>query len=142
MARFQYEKLAHIQEVPLFSKLSQRQLRRVAQHADEVTVPEGQVVTREGQRGNEGLIVVVDGKLRVERSGKLLAMVGPGDVIGEMSLIDNQPHSATVAAAAASTLLVIDARSFRPLLEDLPGIKDKIMLTLVERLRAADERLG
>jgi CRP-like cAMP-binding protein len=142
MARFQYEKLAHIQEVPLFAKLSQRQLRRVAQHADEVTVPEGQVVTREGQRGNEGLIVVVDGKLRVERNGKLLAMVGPGDVIGEMSLIDHQPHSATVAAAAASTLLVIDARSFRPLLDDLPGIKDKVMLTLVERLRAADERLG
>jgi hypothetical protein len=77
MARFQYEKLAHIQEVPLFARLSQRQLRRVAQHADEVTVPEGHVVTREGQRGNEGLIVVVDGKLRVGRSGKLLAMVGP-----------------------------------------------------------------
>jgi CRP-like cAMP-binding protein len=59
-----------------------------------------------------------------------------------MSLIDHQPHSATVSAASASTLLVIDARSFRPLLDDLPGIKDEIMLTLVERLWAADERLG
>jgi CRP/FNR family transcriptional regulator, cyclic AMP receptor protein len=141
MARRQTEKVEHIKSVPMFAKLSQRQLQRVARHADEVTVEEGRVLSREGTPGGHSLLIILEGKASVKRDGTTLARLGPGEFVGEMSLLDNKPHSATVTAETEATLLTIGRREFMGLLEDVPGLKDNIMLGLVERLRAADERI-
>jgi CRP-like cAMP-binding protein len=130
-----------IRSVPLFAQLSQKQLRLLSKHTDEVTVSKGYVFAHEERGGGRELLVVVEGKLTVERAGKQLATLGPGDVVGEMSLIDGKPYSATVSATTDATVLVIGGRSFRQLLDELPSMRDGIMRVLVQRLRLADERL-
>jgi CRP-like cAMP-binding protein len=77
----------------------------------------------------------------VEKDGKVIAHLGAGDFFGEMSLIDGKPRSATVVADSPVLLLVVDVRSFGRLLETVPGLSNKVMATLCERLRAADETL-
>lgn len=141
MARPQYKKMEDLQAVPLFARLSERQLRRVAKETDEVTVTAGHVLAKEQHTGGQQLLIVVDGELTVKRGTKKLAKLGPGDVVGEMSLIDGRPYSASVVAATDATVLVIGGPSFRRLLDDLPGLKDSILRVLVDRLRMADARL-
>jgi len=68
--------------------------------------------------------------------------LGPGDFFGEMSLIDGMPRSASVIAGSPTVLLVIEARSFQHLLDTVPGLQKKLLVTLSARLRAADARLA
>jgi len=68
--------------------------------------------------------------------------LGPGDFFGEMSLIDGMPRSASVIAEDASVLLVIQARSFRSLLDEVPDLQKKLLVTLSARLRAADAKIA
>lgn len=91
-------------------------------------------------QGREPLIVV-DGQATVRRDGRQLAQLSAGDVIGEMSLIDGKPRSATVTADTNMTLLVIHGRAFKPLLQSVPGMAEGILTALAERLRQADSRL-
>jgi CRP-like cAMP-binding protein len=84
----------------------------------------------------------VEGSARVEKHGKVIARLGAGDFFGEMSLIDGKPRSATVIADAPVLLLVVEVRSFGRLLETVPGLSKKVMATLCERLRTADETLA
>lgn len=141
MARDTSMKMQHIQSVPLFKRLNKKQLERVARHADEVTVPAGKVLSHEGRSGGRELLIIIEGKLTVERGAVTLATLGPGEFVGEMSLLDGEPYSATVTAETDAVLLVIGRPAFKPMLDDIPGFKDNILLALVQRLRAADERL-
>ena len=134
------DKIDDLKKVPLFSALNRRHLDVIARHADEVKRNAGTVLARQGARGLEFLLIV-EGSCRVEKDGKVIAHLGPGDFFGEMSLIDGKPRSATVVADAPVLLLVVDVRSFGRLLEAVPGLSNKVMATLCERLRAADETL-
>lgn len=140
MARNQTQKVQHLSEVAIFRQLSQRQLQRLAKHVDEVTVEEGKVLAREGSRERE-LLIVVDGQATVRRNKRKIAQLSAGDVIGEMSLVDDEPRSATVTADSDMTLLVISSREFKPLLDDVPGMATGIMKAMAKRLRAADSKL-
>lgn len=130
-----------LKKVPLFSGLSRRDLDHVARQADEVKEKAGTVLTKQGGLGQEFLLIL-EGGARVERDGKVIARLGPGDVFGEMSLIDGLPRSATVIAESPTVLLVIQSRSFRSLLDTVPGLQRKLLITLCARLRAADARLA
>ena len=134
------DKVDVLRKVPLFSGLSRRHLDLIAQHADEVKVAEGKVLTRQGERGLE-FFLIVDGSARVERDGKPIARLGAGDFFGEMSLIDGKPRTATVIAETPIVLLVVHTRSFGHLLEAVPGLQKKVLVTLCERLREADAAL-
>jgi CRP-like cAMP-binding protein len=135
------DKIDDLKKVPLFSALNRRHLDVIARQADEVKRNAGTVLTRQGARGLEFLLIV-EGSARVERDGKIIARLGAGDFFGEMSLIDGRPRSATVIADAPVLLLVVEVRSFGRLLETVPGLSKKVMATLCERLRAADETLA
>ena len=87
-------------------------------------------------------VLIVDGTAQVERDGKVLAHLKAGDFRGEMSLINGKPRSAAVIAESPCNLLVVDARSFGELLETVPGLQRKILLTLSQRLRDADSALA
>ncbi len=141
LLRRRSEKIDLLKEVPLFSGLSRRQLELVARHADQVRCDAGKVLTRQGGLGLEFLLIV-DGSARVERDGREIAHLGPGDLFGELSLIDGKPRSATVIAEAPIVLLVIHTRSFGDLLDAIPGLQKKILLALCERLRTADVALA
>jgi CRP/FNR family cyclic AMP-dependent transcriptional regulator len=135
------DRIDWLKKVPLFSGLSRRDLDLIARQTDVVRAHEGKVLTRQGTLGEEFLIIV-DGSARVERDGTVIARLDAGDFFGEMSLIDGKPRSATVIAQTPITLLVVDSRSFRSLLDGVRGLRKKISVSLCERLRKADAGLA
>jgi CRP-like cAMP-binding protein len=135
------EKIERLRKVPLFRELGRRHLNIIAGVTDEVKVGEGTALARQGRLGRE-FVLIVDGTARVETDGKILARLGAGDFCGEMSLIDGKPRCATVVAESPCVLLVIDTRSFRRLLDTVPGLQRKILITVCQRLRDADTALG
>jgi CRP/FNR family cyclic AMP-dependent transcriptional regulator len=131
-------KVELLRGVPLFSACSKRELSRIASLADEIEVPKGRVLTHEGDPGWE-CFVVVDGRATVTVGDRgRVARLGPGDCVGEMSLIDQEPRSATVEAQTDMQLLVLDSRSFSSLLEEVPSVARKLLAAMADRVRAAE----
>jgi CRP/FNR family transcriptional regulator, cyclic AMP receptor protein len=130
-------KVQLLRGVSLFSACSNRELTRVASLADEIDVPEGTVLIRQGEPGRE-FFVIVEGKANVSPRGKRATTLGPGSAIGELSLLDQGPRSATVTAASDMYLLVLDSRSFSALITEVPSVTSKIFRVMAERLRAAE----
>lgn len=126
-----------MRKVQLFEGLSQNQLRQLAQLAEEVTIPAGQRLATFGETGRE-LFVIVDGQATVKTRTGHTVQLGPGEVVGEMSLIDGGPRSATVEATTPMQLLVVGYREFWQLLAVAPPITHKLMRTLSKRLRDAE----
>lgn len=135
------DKIDVLKDVPLFRGLSRRHLGLIAKEADEVEQEAGRVMARQGGLGREFLLIL-KGSARVERDGKVIARLGEGDFFGEMSLIDNEPRSASVIAESTVALLVIPSRSFSALLDTVPGLPRKILAGLCHRLREADRALA
>jgi CRP/FNR family transcriptional regulator, cyclic AMP receptor protein len=130
-------KVQLLRGVSLFSTCSNRELTRIASLADEIEVPEGRVLIRQGESGKE-FFVIVEGKAKVSARGRRATTLGPGSGIGELSLLDQGPRSATVTALSDMYLLVLDSRSFSSLIAEVPSVAGKIFRALAERLRAAE----
>jgi CRP-like cAMP-binding protein len=124
-------------QMPLFAALSRHQLGQVAA----LTVPDelsaGTVLTRQGASGGIAYILA-SGRAEVLRDGRRLARLGPGDVVGELSLIDGKPRSATVTAITDLEVLEIDARDLTRLLRKAPAVTRNLLEALAERLRQAN----
>jgi CRP-like cAMP-binding protein len=129
-------KIDHIRKVPLFARCSKKELAEVAKLADEIDFGPGRVLTKEGSSGRE-FFVIFDGEAEVERKGKKVAALGPGDFFGEIALIARTPRTATVTSTTPISLLVITAQSFRTLLDHQPAIAAKVLAALAERLAPA-----
>src|SRR5947207_13503341 len=99
------QKLELLARVPLFGDIRGRDLQEIGMLADEVDVPAGQVLMRQGDRAGE-FFIVVDGSLVVEQDGRRIATLGPGDFAGEIGLVDEGPRTATVTADTPARLLV------------------------------------
>ena len=130
--------VAVLQRVPLFNGLSRRQLTEVAKVAYEDAYAVGDEIVKEGDVGQK-LVVLVSGTADVIRKRSTLASLGPGDVIGEISLIDGRPRTAQVVATSTATGIVVYATAFRKLLDTVPALSRNIMLALAGRLREVDE---
>jgi CRP/FNR family cyclic AMP-dependent transcriptional regulator len=131
-------KIDLLRGVALFSTCSNRELARIASLADEVDVPAGKVLTREGEPGRE-FFVVVDGRARATLGSRTrVDPLGPGSSFGEMSLLDQGPRSATVEAETDMRLLVLDSRSFSALISEVPSVARKVLRVMAERLRVAE----
>jgi CRP-like cAMP-binding protein len=128
------ERLSHVQ---LFSACSQRDLTRIAALTDEVEVPAGRVLMRQGDPGREAF-VIADGWAKATIRGKRSAKLGPGDCFGEMALLHSAPRSATVTAEADMRLFVLGSREFSELIETVPGVGRRVIAALAERLREAE----
>src|SRR5688572_32010639 len=115
-----------IANVMLFSSCSRKELDAIATLASEVEVGAGAVLAREGETGRE-FYVILDGKARVSIDGKDVAMLGPGEFFGEMSLLDQGPRVATVVAETPMELAVLDPREFTSLVEEHPGVARKVL---------------
>jgi CRP/FNR family transcriptional regulator, cyclic AMP receptor protein len=127
-----------IANVMLFSSCSRKELAAIATLATEVGVAAGSVLARQGEAGRE-FYVILDGKARVSIDGKDVAMLGPGEFFGEMSLLDQGPRVATVVAETPMELAVLDPREFTSLVEEHPGVARKVLKTLAHRLREAEK---
>jgi CRP-like cAMP-binding protein len=126
-----------IAEVPLFLGCSQKELARIGSLVTEVAVPAGKVLCREGEAGTEAFIIA-EGEADVALKRKKLARLGPGQIVGEMSLIDQAPRSATVTAVTDMTLFVLDAREFWTMVSENPLVARKLLKNLAQRLRTVE----
>jgi CRP/FNR family transcriptional regulator, cyclic AMP receptor protein len=122
-------------KVPLFSRCSKGDLRKVAKLADEVDLRPGRVLAREGTRGRE-FFVLLEGTVDVRSNTRLLPSLGPGDFFGEIALITDEPRTATVTAITPVHALVITDRAFRDLLRRAPSIQGKVLEAVASRLSA------
>jgi CRP/FNR family transcriptional regulator, cyclic AMP receptor protein len=126
-----------LRKLPLFSECSKRELEAVAAVTDELRLPAGRVLMREGETGRE-LVVLVEGEVAVERGGNALASRGAGDFLGELALITHRPRTATVTTTVDTRLLVISGRDFDRLVRDVPTIALKVLKAVGERLPTDD----
>jgi CRP-like cAMP-binding protein len=132
-------KIKLLRGVRLFSACNDKELARIASLVDEVDLPKGHVLTKEGEPGGE-CFVVADGVATATLRKKKLATLGPGSFFGEMSILDHGPRTATITADTPMHVLVLDPRSFVSLLDDVPSVGRKIMRVLAERLREVESK--
>jgi CRP/FNR family transcriptional regulator/CRP/FNR family cyclic AMP-dependent transcriptional regulator len=125
----------------MFSNLSQRHLREISKHADQVKVEGGTVLAQQEKKGWE-FIFIVGGRAQVKKDGKVINQLAAGDFFGEISLIDGEPRTATVTAETDMTLLVVNKTSFDHLLDKIPGLQRKILISLCQYLRRAEPTMN
>jgi CRP-like cAMP-binding protein len=123
-----------LKRVSLFEDCSMKELSRIAAIADEISVKAGATLMREGGLGQE-MLVIADGRVRVSKGKRTLARLGPGEVVGELSLLDRGPRSATVTADTDVRAYLLDARGFSSLMLDFPSVAVKVARTLARRMR-------
>ncbi|MBA4261483.1 MAG: hypothetical protein C0443_05540 [Comamonadaceae bacterium] len=134
-----------IRRVPLFSTLTQVQAESVADAVVKRRYKRGEVIVEQGKKSNF-LAIVLTGRARVvtaDARGRevILATMQPGDYVGEMSLIDNQPHSATVRAEVQTDVLILGRPEFARCLPENTSMAYAVMKGLVQRLRHADRKI-
>ena len=123
--------------VSLFAGCSDKELAGIGKLLTEITMPSGRTLCTEGETGNEAYIIA-EGEALVTLKGKELATLGPGAVVGEMSVIDQEPRSATVVAKTDMTLYVLEGREFWTMVSDSPLIARKLLKNLAQRLREVE----
>ena len=128
------EKLDLLHRIPLFSAFDGKKLQRLGMLADEVDVPAGKVLMRQGDSGSD-MMVLVRGQVSVERDGERLNTLGPGDFFGEIALVDGGPRTATVTTEGPASLLVITHRDFHLLMDEFPEVAQQVMNALANRIR-------
>lgn len=133
------QKLETLRSVDLFSACSGKELEKVARAGDEITMTAGTLIVDQGQTGREAF-VIVDGEVTVKRNGRKVATLGSGDVVGELSLLDHGPRTATAICETDCALLVIDQRRFLGVIDDVPAISHKLMASLAGRIRQLDRQ--
>ncbi len=131
------KKLDLLHTIPLFARLGSSDLMRLGQLADEVDVPAGRVLMREGDPGTQ-MFVVESGRALVQRDGKTLHELGPGDWFGEMALLSEGPRNATVTATESSRLFVVGHRDFHALMDEIPSVRNSVLDCVADRLRTLE----
>lgn len=141
MWRDSARKMDILRQMPLFQACSRAELALAERLVDQHEFAAGDVLMREGGHGEE-CFVIAEGKATVTLEGKVLATVGAGEVIGEMSLLDAQPRSATVIAETPLVALVLTPRTLDRLLLEAPTIGRSLLRGLSRRLRAVEAQLS
>jgi CRP/FNR family cyclic AMP-dependent transcriptional regulator len=134
-----------IRRVPLFSALTPAQAESVADAVVKRRFKRGDFIIEQGKKSNylaifltgRGRVISTDGRGREV----ILATMSPGDYVGEMSLIDNQPHSATVRAELQTDALILGRVEFACCLAENTSMAYAVMKGLVQRLRHADRKI-
>jgi CRP-like cAMP-binding protein len=129
--------LAHLRSLPLFSGCSEQELSEIDALSDEVHVPSGRTLIRQGDIGRE-FIIILSGEVLVTRDGAEVARLGPGSYFGELALLASTVRNASVTAATDLEVSVIDRRGFQTLLEDSPGLTRTLLMSTARRLGELD----
>ena len=134
-----------IRRVPLFSLLTADQAQSIADSVVKRRFKRGELIVEQGTKSN-ALFILLNGRARVltaDSRGRevILAVLQPGDYVGEMSLIDNEPHSATVRAEVQTDMLVLGRADFARGLPEPSSLAYGILRGLVARLRNADRQI-
>lgn len=134
---------ATLRQAPLLAQLDEEAFMALTSTMREVTLERGSVLFYEGDTGDQ-LYVVVDGKIKLGRHGatgreNLLAVLGPGQMFGELSLFDPGPRSTTATAVTKCTLWVLEHNELTPWLAGRPEVAKGLLGQLAKRLRRAND---
>lgn len=134
-----------LRRVPLFSLLTVTQAEVISGAVIKRRFKRGEVLVEQGQK-SDALFILLTGRARVmtaDSRGRevILATLSPGDYLGEMSIIDNQPHSATVRAEVQTDVLMLGRTEFARCLTENASMSLVVMRGLVKRLRQADRKI-
>ena len=134
-----------LRRVPLFSMLTASQAEAISTAVVKARFKRGESIVEQGKKSNS-LSIILTGRARVmttDSRGRevILATIHPGDYIGEMSLIDNEPHSATVRAEIQIDVLMLGRLEFAKCLSENSSMAYAVMKGLVQRLRHADSKI-
>jgi CRP/FNR family cyclic AMP-dependent transcriptional regulator len=135
-----------LKRAPLFTALDEEAAGALRRSMTEIQLTRGQVLFREGDPGDR-LYVVSEGKIKLGRSSadgreNLLAIVGPGEMFGELSLFDPGPRTATATAVTDATVLALSNSDLRPWLTGRPEVALSLLRQVARRLRRTNEVLG
>jgi CRP/FNR family cyclic AMP-dependent transcriptional regulator len=141
------ERVMFLRSTELGSSLPDPAIRVMSEVAREMSVPAQQAIFLEGDLGTE-MYLVVEGSVEVRRLGhapppgasgealgSLLTTLGPGDVVGEMSVLDDRPRSASIVAASAVSFLTLHREDLRDAIALCPDLAFGLFRVLAERLR-------
>jgi CRP-like cAMP-binding protein len=126
-------KVELLKRTPLFARCSKRELQQIASLADEVDLPAGKELIREGSFAHE-FFVLIEGSADVVRGGRRIRRLNGGDFLGEIALVTNRPRTATVTTTSPTRALVLTSRAFLDLLADSQTIQLKVLEALADRL--------
>ncbi len=135
------DKLAALKNTSIFGSLTNKQLELIGRVTDRVPVKAGHVLVHQGQVMTH-MSIVIDGAAKVEVDGNEIATIGPGEVIGELSMIDNEKASATVTLSEDSTLWHIARAGFVPVWEKNSDISTAMLMGVVARLRETNQLIN
>jgi CRP/FNR family transcriptional regulator, cyclic AMP receptor protein len=123
---------------PLFKGIDADGLAKLAELTTPVDFPAGHVIARQGEIGT-GFFVIVSGGVRVVRDGAVVARLGPGEFFGELSVLDQMPRNATVAADEPTSCLALASWDFDKILLEEPALTLAILRGVARRLREVSE---
>ncbi|HCE93771.1 MAG: hypothetical protein A2Z90_01750 [Burkholderiales bacterium GWA2_64_37] len=134
-----------LRRVPLFSLLTVTQAEVISGAVIKRRFKRGEALVEQGQKSN-ALFILLTGRARVMTSDSrgrevILATLAQGDYLGEMSIIDNEPHSATVRAEVQTDVLMLGRAEFARCLTENASMSLVVMRGLVKRLRHADRKI-
>jgi CRP-like cAMP-binding protein len=131
------DKLELLERVPLFAGVARGELEEIARISDEIDVPAGTALTHEGR--HEGyFFVIVSGTVQIDRGGRTINTIGPGDFLGEIALLDGGPRTARATTETACRLLSLTPERFHDLLDTSPSVRTSILEAVGQRMRAID----
>jgi CRP-like cAMP-binding protein len=134
-----------LRAIPLFRDLDYHDLEALSRVAREQLLPKGSLILAAGDPG-DALHLIVTGLVKVFQTSedgreKTLAILGPGDCLGEVALLDGGTRSASASTMAESRLLTLPRASFQEALHQQPGLAEQLLLVLAARLRKADQQV-
>jgi CRP-like cAMP-binding protein len=125
-----------LKKIPVFADLSEDQLSQIAALAAEVSVPEGKELVREGDYSYD-VLAIEEGTARVTRAGAEIAQLGPGDVIGEMGVLERDQRNATVIATSSMLLTTLTGWDIKRLEKTAPELVQHLREIVEQRKHQA-----
>ena len=123
---------ARLRRIPVFADLDDEEIGHIASLAAEVSVPEGKELVREGDYSYD-VLAIEEGTARVERNGQYIDDVGPGDVVGEMGVLERSQRNATVRATSPMLLVTLTGWDIRRLRKSAPNAVDHLRGVVAQR---------
>ena len=130
-------KVDSLRRSPLFADLSKDELEHLARRTEDLEVPEGKILCREGETAQE-FFVIIDGEVEVTKGGSRLRTLDDGDFFGEIGLFEDVPRTATVTAVTPLRFFVLTRQSFWGMVDSMPQVERKILRALARRLTEQD----
>lgn len=129
-----------LRETAIFGAMPKKELAALDRHVTGVTLDAGTEMARQ-DRAPQQMFLIVNGTATVRRNKRKIATLGPGDTVGELSLLDGGKQSATVTADTECQALVVPVNEFKAMLEESPTFAHNLLKSLATRLRNADNHI-